>query len=308
MMAAHNNSLWSWDYESFKLDQEFPLAISQSLWDDWAYSLVASTPSSQIIQQPHLSLVAFNNNEGKTDPEATAACYQVRDFSEESPRCKRRRMLLFPGDESHHLEDFDYGYMRNDSDHYDLRSIYENIQLRESTASSLWLSDEHILSSENGSSEHCPQQQDQEPRTDVQTTILGSVCHQQENRAPVSANVEVSRANPSINTRSSLEGVGVKKVKIEAPAGKKAKLATPVLAYPFAVLKPSVVEGAVTLNDINKRILMPPRRPIQHPVGDYAKPPSAASSGSGISGKAVVALTKIHTQGKGTITIMRTKG
>lgn len=87
----------------------------------------------------------------------------------------------------------------------------------------------------------------------------------------------------------------------------KAKLATPV-AYPFAVVKPSGVEGDVTLNDINQRISMPPTRPIQHPVGDHAKPSSAASSGSGLSGKAVVALTKIHTEGKGTITIMRTKG
>jgi len=87
----------------------------------------------------------------------------------------------------------------------------------------------------------------------------------------------------------------------------KPKLATPV-AYPFAVVKPSGVEGDVTLNDINQRISMPPTRPIQHPVGDHAKPPSLASSGSGLSGKAVVALTKIHTEGKGTITIMRTKG
>ncbi|KAH9297594.1 hypothetical protein KI387_029276, partial [Taxus chinensis] len=92
------------------------------------------------------------------------------------------------------------------------------------------------------------------------------------------------------------------------PAPKeKAKLATPVLSYPFVVLKPSGVEGDVTLNDINKRIMMPPKRPIQHPVGDYARRPFTASTGFGLSGKAAVALTKIHTKGKGVITIMMTK-
>lgn len=80
------------------------------------------------------------------------------------------------------------------------------------------------------------------------------------------------------------------------------------IAYPFDVVKPGGVEGDVTLKDINHRILMRPKRPIPHPVGDYAAHPCASSaSGFGISGKSVVALTKIHTQGGGTITIVRTK-
>ncbi|KAH9330793.1 hypothetical protein KI387_002901 [Taxus chinensis] len=85
-------------------------------------------------------------------------------------------------------------------------------------------------------------------------------------------------------------------------------LATLLRPYPFVVLKRSGVEGDVALNDINKRIMMPPKRPIQHPIGDYARLPSAASTGSGLSGKAIVALTKIHTRGKGAIKIMRKKG
>ncbi|CBI27359.3 hypothetical protein VitviT2T_005145 [Vitis vinifera] len=80
------------------------------------------------------------------------------------------------------------------------------------------------------------------------------------------------------------------------------------IAYPFDVVKPGGVEGDVTLKDINHRILMRPKRPIPHPVGDYAAHPCASpASGFGISGKSVVALTKIHTQGGGTITIIRTK-
>ncbi|XP_019176429.1 PREDICTED: uncharacterized protein LOC109171807 [Ipomoea nil] len=80
------------------------------------------------------------------------------------------------------------------------------------------------------------------------------------------------------------------------------------LVYPFAVVKPGGKEGDVTLNDINERILMPPTRPVKHPVGDFACRPLVSPDGPGLSGKAVVALTRIQTQGRGTITIIRTRG
>ncbi|XP_004290201.1 PREDICTED: protein XRI1 [Fragaria vesca subsp. vesca] len=79
------------------------------------------------------------------------------------------------------------------------------------------------------------------------------------------------------------------------------KLATSV-AYPFAFIKPSGTHGAVTLKDINQRIRTPPpskakqKEPEQYPT-------------SAFSGKPVVGKTKIRTEGgKGSITIMRTKG
>ncbi|KDP38196.1 hypothetical protein JCGZ_04839 [Jatropha curcas] len=80
------------------------------------------------------------------------------------------------------------------------------------------------------------------------------------------------------------------------------------VVYPFALVKPGGVEGDMTINDINERILMPPTRPVRHPVGDFACRPCVSADGLGLSGKAVVALTRIHTQGRGTITIIRTKG
>ncbi|XP_038697587.1 uncharacterized protein LOC119995222 isoform X2 [Tripterygium wilfordii] len=80
------------------------------------------------------------------------------------------------------------------------------------------------------------------------------------------------------------------------------------VVYPFALVKPGGIEGDMTLNDINERILMPPTRPVRHPVGDFACRPCVSTDGPGLSGKAVVALTRIHTQGRrGTITIIRTK-
>ena len=89
---------------------------------------------------------------------------------------------------------------------------------------------------------------------------------------------------------------------------KKGVITTRVV-YPFALVKPGGVDGDVTLNDINERILMPPTRPVRHPVGDFAcRPTCVSADGPGLSGKAVVALTRIHTQGRVTITIIRTKG
>ncbi|KAK6931712.1 hypothetical protein RJ641_003505 [Dillenia turbinata] len=80
------------------------------------------------------------------------------------------------------------------------------------------------------------------------------------------------------------------------------------VVYPFAMVKPGGLEGDMTINDINERILMPPTRPLRHPVGDYACRPCVSPDGPGLSGKAVVAFTKIRTHGRGTITIIRTKG
>ncbi|KAF6168652.1 hypothetical protein GIB67_005264 [Kingdonia uniflora] len=88
---------------------------------------------------------------------------------------------------------------------------------------------------------------------------------------------------------------------------RRKKLTTGVI-YPFAVVKPGGFEGDVTLNDINERILSPPSKPVKHPVGDFVCRPCVSPDGPGLSGKAVVALTRVHTQGRGTITIIRTRG
>ncbi|KAG6507834.1 uncharacterized protein LOC121983134 [Zingiber officinale] len=81
------------------------------------------------------------------------------------------------------------------------------------------------------------------------------------------------------------------------------------IAYPFAVVKPGGVDGGVTLDDINAQLLKRPRRPVRHPVGEFAGGPRVVSpAGPGLSGKAVVSMTRIQTRGRGTITIIRTKG
>lgn len=81
------------------------------------------------------------------------------------------------------------------------------------------------------------------------------------------------------------------------------KLASSVV-YPFAFIKPCGVHGDVTLKDINQRIRDPPSNSTQN-----KEDPSISYPTSAFSGKPVVGKTKIRTEGgRGSITIMRTKG
>lgn len=82
------------------------------------------------------------------------------------------------------------------------------------------------------------------------------------------------------------------------------KLPTSV-AYPFAFIKPWDAQGDVTLKEINQRIRTPP--PLSKSKQIHEDP--SAFPKSAFSGKPVVGKTKIRTEGgKGSITIMRTKG
>uniref|UniRef100_A0A7N0UQF1 Protein XRI1 n=1 Tax=Kalanchoe fedtschenkoi TaxID=63787 RepID=A0A7N0UQF1_KALFE len=82
---------------------------------------------------------------------------------------------------------------------------------------------------------------------------------------------------------------------IQAPI----KLASSV-AYPFTFIKPCPAKGGMTLDDINQKIHTPPKKP--DPI-----PPNLPKSA--FSGKLVVGKTRIRTEGgKGSITIMRTRG
>ncbi|MCD7452300.1 hypothetical protein HAX54_016132 [Datura stramonium] len=76
------------------------------------------------------------------------------------------------------------------------------------------------------------------------------------------------------------------------------------VVYPFGFIKPCSVRGDVTLNEINKRIHTPP--PSKSKQSNQDPPPYPTSA---FSGKPVIGKTKIHTEGgRGSITIMRTKG
>ncbi|XP_017430442.1 uncharacterized protein LOC108338205 [Vigna angularis] len=82
------------------------------------------------------------------------------------------------------------------------------------------------------------------------------------------------------------------------------------IAYPFKLVKCGGIGGETTLKDINFQILTTPStsKPIPHPVADSVTLPCKLVKGSfGLSGKTVTSLTRIHTRGRGSITIIRTK-
>ncbi|GKA97806.1 XRI1-like protein isoform X2 [Tanacetum coccineum] len=92
--------------------------------------------------------------------------------------------------------------------------------------------------------------------------------------------------------------------------GKKSFIKTPAkmtssVVLPFDFVKPCDGQGGtVTLKDINQKILTPPPK-AKKPYED----PTIAYPTSAFSGKPIVGKTKIRTEGgKGSITIMRTKG
>ncbi|KAE9622152.1 hypothetical protein Lalb_Chr01g0022271 [Lupinus albus] len=91
--------------------------------------------------------------------------------------------------------------------------------------------------------------------------------------------------------------------------GRKSFIRTPkklasTVAYPFTFIKPSRVHGDVTLKEINQRILTPPPPKPKQGIEDPSTYPR-----SPFTGKPVVGKTKIQTEGgKGSITIIRTKG
>lgn len=296
------NNSWDWNEEAFGLDADSPLAISQSLWDEWtqsetdAQNLFTSTPPSSEVADPIVPITSFSNTQVKIE-----VTENQDSRPKESPRCKRRRVLLFAGDKS---EDGISAYDLNEQlttlngCESSMLGGYKNMQVSDSEiAAAFWFSaNEEPLCSANEAPENwmlgCIDDREG----------FNSVVHEQlDALVPLYPTPEKEATLPDVPSSSTAATPPVSISQI------KPKLATPV-AYPFSVVKPSGVEGNVTLNDINQRILMPPTRPIQHPVGDHAKPPSISSTGSGLSGKAVVALTKIQTEGKGTITIMRTKG
>ncbi|XP_039133691.1 protein XRI1-like [Dioscorea cayenensis subsp. rotundata] len=93
--------------------------------------------------------------------------------------------------------------------------------------------------------------------------------------------------------------------------GRKSYIETPTksttsVAYPFALIKPCGVQGHVTLKDINQLIHASPPSKSMNKIDEDS---SMSYPTSAFSGKPVVVQTKLRTEGgKGSITIMRTKG
>ncbi|KAJ3681233.1 hypothetical protein LUZ60_015722 [Juncus effusus] len=116
--------------------------------------------------------------------------------------------------------------------------------------------------------------------------------------------------NNRFETEPQMVQVNPNPVRSKVIKGKKTLIRTPAkltssIAHPFALIKPCGGLGDLTLNEINKKIHAPPKSKLKHKV-EAEWGPLATSA---LTGKPVVGRTKIRTEGgKGSITIMRTRG
>ncbi|CAM0951626.1 unnamed protein product [Alopecurus aequalis] len=162
--------------------------------------------------------------------------------------------------------------------------------------------EEPLLSSSSSSSHGADPHASDSSGAQTQDTTTGPSSA----RAPPPPRSSLKRATPEVSESAEAEcsqsGVG-KRRKDDSPAPARR------VVCPFALLKPDGLDGGATLADINARNLMRPARPVRHPVGEFACAPRVLSVDvPGISGRAVSGFTRLHTPGRGTITIMRTRG
>ncbi|KAJ8471876.1 hypothetical protein OPV22_026219 [Ensete ventricosum] len=265
------------------LDNTFLFPYQPSLdWDPHTFQL-----GDLHHQQQHFMLMA---TESPVSSQASTG-YLQNAVAEWSDQCKRRRVASSsPADDStttttQGLQDLLHEFWSSNCNGDPLHDL-SHCMLQDDVV----IPDVFLKTEEQVSAPHLPQ----EP-------LSSSSSHQESHGKDLRRS---SDAKPSLPT-----------TKVAAPdlkgrerrQCKKSKAKTSV-AYPFAVVKPGGAEGHVTLDDINARLLRRPRRPVRHPVGEYAYGPCVSPDGLGLSGKAVASLTRIQTRGRGTITIIRTKG
>lgn len=303
---------WQWQGEDFHLDADSPLAISRTLWDDLTISeeesrnLFESTPAKDCMESELAPTSVDKQGNGEFIASPLAG---QRDA--ESPHLKRRRMLHF-SDPTPPKEHNGPGLETFESPTNTTRDSCGDIQLQTSDPNPQGLlcsEDPYSSVSKNIKQEstswvdNCLNDEEFQFMADEMDGLvdfddqidISEFCQFQ----PSESEVEVQHAPPQQVFFTA------KQTRRHSPS----KLITPV-AYPFTLLKPCGVQGDVTLNDINQRILMPHSKGQQDSASDDMEADLAcqAGSSSAYSGKAVVSLTKIHTEGNGSITILRTKG
>ncbi|KAJ7954465.1 protein XRI1 [Quillaja saponaria] len=217
-----------------------------------------------------------------------------------SGRPKRRRLVLYTDEQNKVSDDLLKSY-------WNLNTIWnhqaENFHYMNQIERIAGLQDEYIRTSMSRISDqevNIPRETKTPEESIISSSELAPDSSSSSYKDTISSEPPDKEALPSIDPAIPSAGGGEHK--------RNKRVITRGLVYPFALVKPGANEGEVTLNDINERILMPPTRPVRHPVGDFACRPCVSPDGPGLSGKAVVALTRIQTQGRGTITIIRTKG
>ncbi|ESW12620.1 hypothetical protein PHAVU_008G128100 [Phaseolus vulgaris] len=292
---------WDWHREDYCLQKSFNYEIPQGLWNEVPQnedmSYVFNDETTPVKECGDFSY-NVNNNESnlKNEPDkCLKTSYQV----------KRRRMLQFNAQDGGHSpcnEQMSSAYLKVKGKEDPNEEIFSEFSQWVSAASgSASASNYEEFESAEGwladcfadtEMQLCPHDLNFSGADDIHIDVA-DLCNFQ---PALEQNVVQHRVT---KTHKNIVFKGGKSF-IETPT----KLAASV-AYPFAFIKPSGAHGDVTLKEINQRILSPPP-PLKSKLS--VEDPSTYPK-SAFSGKPVVGKTKIHIEGgKGSITIMRTKG
>lgn len=293
----NNNEMWEWQEKEYNLQSDPQDDVSQYLCygvnkneDNLLYMLDEQTPIKDCVDFGYqVSDIGDNGNKG---------LWECREPSQ----LKRRRMLQFTSD----TNDTAIGYEQSTSVFLKSKAREGSLMEDELSENLQWDSQWNLGfpgfdQSSCGWLANCLNESETHYNLDEMNDLVVSddqvSISEFYNMSP-EMETDVMRETPLPAHPEVFRG---KKSFIKTPR----KLTTSV-AYPFALIKPCGVQGDVTLKDINQRIHAPPPSRSKHVKDDD---PSLCYPTSAFSGKPVVVKTKIRTEGgKGSITIMRTKG
>lgn len=298
---------WDWQGENYSLEKTSDFEISEELWNDVPQneedlSYMVDDVTTPVKACGDLAYIVNNGDSNNIQKE-------IEECRETSSQVKRRRMLHFNSqdrDQSLSNEEISSSYLKNGKED-PIKDIFPEVSQWMSGASDYSL--ENASASDSGyveleSTERWFSEYLNDAEMDISAEEL-NFSGADDVQIDVS---ELTAITPS-NEQNAVQKLVPRTSRNIIFKGRKSfihmptKLASSV-AYPFAFIKPSGAHGDVTLKEINQRIRTPAPSKSKQSIDDPSAYPKSA-----FSGKPVVGKTKIRTEGgKGSITIMRTKG
>ncbi|XP_022159878.1 protein XRI1 [Momordica charantia] len=301
--AGKNNDTWDWDGDGYCIQKDNDLEIPESIWDgvsendDLSYVLDETTPVKACGDLAYH--VAYSDGRNKKSEESR----------ETHSQAKRRRMLQF------NAQDMGTSLCSEDLSSRFLKSLNKDVsspaalpEVPYGIPECSGLSDNVPIS--------CHENLDHSPEGWISECFNDADmhCSPEDLNFAGTSDIQID-VSEFCDVMPELKSNAVQHHPTRAPRniifkGRKSYIRTPTklassVAYPFAFIKPCGFHGDVTLKDINQRIRTPPPSKLKH----HPEDPSQSYPTSAFSGKPVVGKTKIHTEGgKGSITIMRTRG
>ncbi|KAG8373095.1 hypothetical protein BUALT_Bualt12G0135000 [Buddleja alternifolia] len=298
MNYNNDNGLWDWQSQDYGREDNTSIEISKCLLsgvnqseDDISYTFDdGTTPVKACGDLTH----RVNNHEvtGK----------ELEQYREPSSQLKRRRMLQFESEVLDAPLCSDEAFLRSKETQDSLEDAISEM--------SQWVAG--FTEGTSGTSNECL-----DPSSEGWIANCFSdemhFCNEDFSSVSAASDVQID-ITELCNTPSEYNANAVKKHLVQTRRnivfkGRKSYMRPPPklsssVVFPFAFIKPCGAHGDTTLKDINQRIHNPPKS-RQDEEDDL----SVSYPTSAFSGKPVVGKTKIRTEGgKGSITIMRTKG